>query len=152
EANGVSRASACNWRAKKSTRRATASEPAWPTTLRSFPPRTPSPAPTTTRSRRFIASTRLAPTSRAPSGRWKRPTRSEDTMSVEIEVGLENAANVKVPLPDPPRQQPSSKPLTGPKVHRALIIAGPVLLALVLGLYLYFHNRQSTHDSPMEGH
>jgi membrane fusion protein, multidrug efflux system len=73
-------------------------------------------------------------------------------MSVEIEVGLENAANVKVPLPEPPRQQPASKPLANSKVRRALIIAGPVLLALLLGLYLYFHNRESTDDAQVDGH
>jgi membrane fusion protein (multidrug efflux system) len=73
-------------------------------------------------------------------------------MSVEIEVGLENAANVKVPLPEPPKQEPAPKPLTNPKVRRALIIAGPVLLALVLGLYLYFHNRESTDDAQVDGH
>lgn len=73
-------------------------------------------------------------------------------MSVEIEVGLENAANVKVPLPEPSKQEPAPKPLTNPKVRRALIITGPLLLALVLGLYLYFHNRESTDDAQVDGH
>lgn len=73
-------------------------------------------------------------------------------MSVEIEVGLENAANVKVPLPEPPKQEPAPKPLTNSKVRRALIIAGPVLLALLLGLYLYFRNRESTDDAQVDGH
>jgi len=73
-------------------------------------------------------------------------------MSVEIEVGLENAANVKVPLAEPPKQGPASKPLTNPKVRRALIILGPVLLALVLGLYIYFHSRESTDDAQVDGH
>ena len=73
-------------------------------------------------------------------------------MSVEIEVELENAANVKVPLQGPPKQEPASKPLTNPKVRRALIIAGPVLLALLLGLYLYFNNRESTDDAQVDGH
>jgi membrane fusion protein (multidrug efflux system) len=42
--------------------------------------------------------------------------------------------------------------LTNPKVRRALFIAGPVLLALLLGLYLYFHNRESTDDAQVDGH
>jgi membrane fusion protein, multidrug efflux system len=73
-------------------------------------------------------------------------------MSVEIEVGLENAANLKVPLPEPPKHEPASKPLTNPRVRRALFIAGPVLLALLLGLYLYFYNRESTDDAQVDGH
>lgn len=73
-------------------------------------------------------------------------------MSVEIEVGLENAANVKVTPPEPPRPETAPKPLANPKVRRGLMIGCAVLLALLLGLYLYFHNRESTDDAQVDGH
>src|SRR3974377_550283 len=136
----------------RSTRRATASMPAQRTTSRSFPPRIHFPAPTTTRSRRFTALIRLAPTSRARLGRWKGLTRSEETMSVEIEVGFESAASVKVPLPERPEQELAPKPLTSPKIRRALIIGGAVLAAVLVGLLIYFHNRESTDDAQVDGH
>src|SRR5579885_2754533 len=63
---------------RRSTRPVTAFRPASPTTLKSSLPRTRFPAPTTIRSRHFTDSIRPVPTSRAPSGRWKRLTRSED--------------------------------------------------------------------------
>jgi membrane fusion protein (multidrug efflux system) len=72
-------------------------------------------------------------------------------MSVEIEVGLENAANVKVPLEEPPKA-PASTPLTNPKIRRGLLIAGIVLVLAALGLFLYFHNRESTDDAQVDGH
>lgn len=73
-------------------------------------------------------------------------------MSVEIEVGLENAANVKVPLAEPPKQEPRSNSLASPKVRRGLMIAAVVLVALFTGLFLYFHNRESTDDAQVDGH
>jgi membrane fusion protein (multidrug efflux system) len=73
-------------------------------------------------------------------------------MSVEIEDGLENAASLKVPLREPPKQEPAPKPLSNPRIRRALIVAGPVMLALLVGLYLYFHNRESTDDAQVDGH
>jgi membrane fusion protein (multidrug efflux system) len=73
-------------------------------------------------------------------------------MSVEIEVGFENAANVK-PLPgeeilleEPP------KGLKNPKVRRALAIAGVVLVVALLGIFLYYRNRESTDDAQVDGH
>ena len=73
-------------------------------------------------------------------------------MSVEIEVGLENAANVKVPLPEPPRLEPAPKPLTSPKIRRALVVVGGVLVAVFVGLFVYFRNRESTDDAQVDGH
>jgi membrane fusion protein (multidrug efflux system) len=75
-------------------------------------------------------------------------------MSVEIDVGLENAANVKVPpaMPEPPKQVPTPTPLTNSKVRVALL-AGAIVVALAaLGLFLYFHNRESTDDAQVDGH
>ena len=73
-------------------------------------------------------------------------------MSVEIEVGLENAARVKtlpteeLPLGDPP------KGLKNPKLRFGLIVGGIVLVAIVVGLFLYYHNRESTDDAQVDGH
>src|SRR5216683_7498771 len=73
-------------------------------------------------------------------------------MSVEIEVGLENAARVK-PLPgeqlsleEPP------KGLANPKLRRILLIAGVALVIIFATLYLYYHNRESTDDAQVDGH
>ena len=73
-------------------------------------------------------------------------------MSVEIEVGLENAANVKVPLTEPPKQAPSSKSLANPSVRLGLIVGAVVLVAAIVALFWYFHNRESTDDAQVDGH
>jgi len=73
-------------------------------------------------------------------------------MSVEIDVGLENALNVKVPAPEPPNPEPLPSSLTSPNLRRGLILGAIVLLALAVGLFLYFHNRESTDDAQVDGH
>ncbi len=73
-------------------------------------------------------------------------------MSVEIEVGLENAANVKVPPPEPRKPKLSPEGLLSPKMRRLLTIGGVVLLAFALGLFYYFHNRETTDDAQVDGH
>src|SRR5215813_11156776 len=78
--------------------------------------------------------------------------RSEDTMSVEIDVGLETADSVKVPLPEPPALEPAPKPLMSPEIRRALVIVGGVLVAVFVGLLVYFRNRESTDDAQVDGH
>jgi membrane fusion protein (multidrug efflux system) len=72
-------------------------------------------------------------------------------MSIEIEVGLENAANVKptIELPlseEAPKQQPSAK------LRRLLLLGGTVLVAAVAGLFFYYHNRETTDDAQVDGH
>ena len=72
-------------------------------------------------------------------------------MSVEIEVGLENAAKVRpiaeeILLDEPP------KGLKSPKVQRLVIGAGVLVLAAVIGLFLYYRNRESTDDAQVDGH
>jgi membrane fusion protein (multidrug efflux system) len=73
-------------------------------------------------------------------------------MSVEIEVGLENAAKVKVPAVDTQRLDLEPEKQTTSKIRTRLIIGGIVLLAVALGLFLYFHNRETTDDAQVDGH
>src|ERR1700741_5086136 len=73
-------------------------------------------------------------------------------MSVEIEVGLENAARVEtLPTEELPLEAPP-KGLANPKVRRLLILGGVVLVVVLLGLFLYYHNRESTDDAQVDGH
>jgi len=72
-------------------------------------------------------------------------------MSIEIEVGLENAARVK-PLPQELRLEEPPKGLANPKVRRLLVIGGVVLVAVLVGLFVYYHNRESTDDAQVDGH
>ena len=73
-------------------------------------------------------------------------------MSVEIEVGLENAANVKVPPADPRKTDLTPQGLVSLKVRRLLVIGGVLLLAALLALFLYFHHRETTDDAQVDGH
>jgi membrane fusion protein, multidrug efflux system len=77
-------------------------------------------------------------------------------MSVEIDVGLESATTVRAAAPEikepPPKQAPTPTPLTNPKVRRGLLIAGIALVLAVVGLFWYFHNRESTDDAQVDGH
>jgi membrane fusion protein, multidrug efflux system len=72
-------------------------------------------------------------------------------MSIEIEVGLENATKAQ-PLVEVPEIKEEPKGLANPKVQRLLIIGGVVLLAALVGLFLYYHNRESTDDAEIDGH
>jgi membrane fusion protein, multidrug efflux system len=73
-------------------------------------------------------------------------------MSVEIEVGLENAANVRVPVGQLPKLEEKPQPLLNPKVRNGLILGGIVLLLAATGLFFYYHNRESTDDAQVDGH
>src|SRR5260370_32837054 len=105
----------------------------------------------TTRLRRCTASTKHAPTWRARSGRWKRFTPSEETMSIEIEVGLEDAAKVK-PTGELPLEEEAPKASLNSKVRGLFLLGGAVLVAAAAGLFFYFHNRESTDDAQVDGH
>jgi len=72
-------------------------------------------------------------------------------MSVEIDVGLENAVSMKLPPAEPPVPEPS-KPLISSKLRGRLVIGAFVLIAVGLGLFLYFHDRESTDDAQVDGH
>lgn len=72
-------------------------------------------------------------------------------MSIEIEVGLENARRVPVTLEVPLPPEPP-KGLKNPKVQRLLVVGALVVLAVAVGLFLYYRNRESTDDAQVEGH
>ena len=72
-------------------------------------------------------------------------------MSIEIEVGLENATRVpriaeELPLEETP------KGLANPKVQRLLVAGGALVLAVIVGLYFYYRNRETTDDAQVDGH
>jgi membrane fusion protein (multidrug efflux system) len=73
-------------------------------------------------------------------------------MSVEIEVGLENAAKIKVPPVETERLGLEPGKQVSSNLRFRLILGGAVLLVALLGLYLYFHNRESTDDAQVDGH
>jgi membrane fusion protein (multidrug efflux system) len=73
-------------------------------------------------------------------------------MSIEIEVGLENATKVRPIAEEMPLEEETPKGLANPKVQRLAILGGVVLIAALVGLFLYFHNRESTDDAQIDGH
>jgi len=73
-------------------------------------------------------------------------------MSIEIEVGLENAAKAPRLTEEELRLEESPKGIANPKVKRMLLAGGAVALAAIVGLFLYFHNRESTDDAQVDGH
>src|SRR5258708_1085916 len=110
-------------------------------------------ARTTTRLRRCTASIRRVRTWRGRWGKWKGCTRSEceGTMSVEIEVGLENAT--KVPrVTEGVLVGETGKGVGNPKVRGLLIAGGAVVAAAIAGLFFYYHNRETTDDAQVDGH
>ncbi len=72
-------------------------------------------------------------------------------MSVEIEVGLENAAKVR-PIPEEFLLEEPPKGLKNPKVRRLLVLGGGALLLAVISLVAYYRNRESTDDAQVDGH
>jgi membrane fusion protein (multidrug efflux system) len=73
-------------------------------------------------------------------------------MSVEIEVGLENAARVPRVTEEELALEETPKGLASPRIRRLLYTGGAVVLAAISGLYLYFHNRETTDDAQVDGH
>jgi membrane fusion protein, multidrug efflux system len=72
-------------------------------------------------------------------------------MSIEIEVGLENAAKVK-PAVELPLAEEAPKASLNSKVRRLVLPGGAALVAAAAGLFFYFHNRESTDDAQVDGH
>src|ERR1700730_12579520 len=72
-------------------------------------------------------------------------------MSVEIEDQVENAAGVSLELEEPVVAEPP-KGLKSPQVQRFLMLGAIVLVAVAIGLFLYYRNRESTDDAQVDGH
>jgi membrane fusion protein (multidrug efflux system) len=73
-------------------------------------------------------------------------------MSVEIDVGLENAAHVRVAPAEPPKRILTSESLLSPNVQRGLVLGGSVFVVAAIAVFLYFHNRETTDDAQVDGH
>ena len=73
-------------------------------------------------------------------------------MSVEIEVGLENASRAPRVTEELPLEEAPKGGLSNPKTKRMLLGAGAVLLVAVTGLFFYYHNRETTDDAQVDGH
>jgi membrane fusion protein (multidrug efflux system) len=74
-------------------------------------------------------------------------------MSIEIEVGLENAPKVR-PTTEELRleEQPAPKGLANPRTRLLLFGGGLVLLVALISLFFYYQNRESTDDAQVDGH
>ena len=73
-------------------------------------------------------------------------------MSVEIEVGPENATKVRPLSEEVPLEKEEPKGLANPKMQRLAMLGGAVLIVVLVGLFLYYHNRESTDDAEIDGH
>ncbi len=73
-------------------------------------------------------------------------------MSIEIEVGLENATKARPVMEEVPLEREAPKGLANPRVQLVAILGGVVLIAALAGLFLYYHNRESTDDAQIDGH
>ncbi len=71
-------------------------------------------------------------------------------MSVEIEVGLENATRIPISLEEPIK--PAPKGLANPRIQKMLLAGGIVALTVIVGLFLYYRHRESTDDAQVDGH
>jgi membrane fusion protein (multidrug efflux system) len=72
-------------------------------------------------------------------------------MSIEIEVGLENAAKVE-PSTEEVKLTLEPKGLAHPKTRRLLFLGGLVVLATLVALYVYYRKRETTDDAQVDGH
>ncbi len=75
-------------------------------------------------------------------------------MSVETEAVPENATKVRPVAEDVPleKETPNPKGLANPKMQRLAIVGGLVLFVAIVGLFLYYHDRESTDDAQIDGH
>jgi membrane fusion protein (multidrug efflux system) len=73
-------------------------------------------------------------------------------MSIEIEVGLENAAKVKPKTEELRLDEETAAPKPNAKLRRLLIFGGAAVLVIVAGLFIYYFNRESTDDAQVDGH
>ena len=73
-------------------------------------------------------------------------------MSIEIEVGLENATKAPRITEEELALEEAPKGLANPNVRRLLFAGGAVVLAAIVTLFVYFHNRETTDDAQVDGH
>jgi membrane fusion protein, multidrug efflux system len=73
-------------------------------------------------------------------------------MSIEIEVGLENASKVRPTTEEFKLEQPARKGLANSRTRFLLFGGGLVLLAALISLFLYYSDRESTDDAQVDGH
>ncbi len=73
-------------------------------------------------------------------------------MSIEIEVGLENATKAPRITEEELGLVETPKGLANPKVRRLLVGGGAVVVAAIAGLFFYFYNRETTDDAQVDGH
>jgi len=73
-------------------------------------------------------------------------------MSIEIEVGLENATRVKPKTEEIRLDEAPAVPQANTKLRNRLISGGAAVLVLVAALFVYYFNRESTDDAQVDGH
>jgi len=73
-------------------------------------------------------------------------------MSIEIEVGLENATKVKPKTEELRLDEEAAVPQPKAKLRKLLIFGGAAVLVIVAGLFIYYFNRESTDDAQVDGH
>ena len=73
-------------------------------------------------------------------------------MSIEIEVGLESAPKVRPTIDELKLEEPPAKGLANPRTRFLLFGGGLVLPVLLISLFLYYQNRESTDDAQVDGH
>src|SRR5215475_11487281 len=73
-------------------------------------------------------------------------------MSIEIEVGLENATKVKPKTEEIRLDENETVAAPQSKLKRLLIVGGAAVVVLVAGLFIYYFNRESTDDAQVDGH
>jgi len=73
-------------------------------------------------------------------------------MSIEIEVGLENASRVKPRTEELLLDEEAVAQQPKTKLRNRLIFGGAAVLVMVAGLFIYYFNRESTDDAQVDGH
>jgi len=73
-------------------------------------------------------------------------------MSIEIEVGLENATKVKPKTEEFRLDEAEETAKPQSKLRRLLILGGAAAFVIVAGLFIYYFNRESTDDAQVDGH
>jgi len=73
-------------------------------------------------------------------------------MSIEIEVGLENATKVKPRMEELRLDEKEVVAQPQSKLRRLLIFGGAAVVMLAAGLVIYYLNRESTDDAQVDGH